>query len=122
MELIASTNSTPTGRSVSCSGTLLPLMLTVGPNGMTLKARNAGMAEITGARMYTGRSASAGMMSSFSASLMPSARPCSTPPGPTRFGPTRCCIRATTRRSAQMVIRVRSTSSTKTNSALPTVT
>ncbi len=38
------------GASVSCSGVRSPKMLTVGPIGMTEKARNAGTAEITGAR------------------------------------------------------------------------
>ena len=51
-------------------------MLTSGPSGMTENARNAGTAEITGARKYTGRSASAGMMSSLNASFRPSARLC----------------------------------------------
>ena len=74
-EVQASTNSTPTGRSVSCRAVSLPAIDTFGPNGITAKARKAGIADSSGARMYTGLSASAGMMSSFSASLMPSARP-----------------------------------------------
>ena len=48
--LQASTMSTPTGRSVSCSGVRCPKIDTIGPNGITLKARNAGTAESTGAR------------------------------------------------------------------------
>ena len=39
-----------TGRSVSCSGVWCPKIDTIGPNGITLKARNAGTAENTGAR------------------------------------------------------------------------
>src|SRR6478736_664267 len=62
----ASTTSTPTLRSVSCSAVSLPAMETVGPNGTTENARNAGTAETIGARMKIGLSASAGMMSSFS--------------------------------------------------------
>ena len=91
-------------------------MDTTGPKGMTEKARNAGMAETIGARMKTGRSARTGMMSSFNMSLMPSASPCSTPKGPTLLGPSRICMRATTRRSAQIVIRVKTMSETKMNS------
>jgi hypothetical protein len=34
---------------VSCSGVSTPKMETVGPNGMTAKARNAIVAEMTGA-------------------------------------------------------------------------
>ena len=49
------------------------------------------------------------MMSSFSASFTPSARLCSRPKGPTRFGPGRDCIRATTRRSAQIISSVATT-------------
>ena len=58
-----------------------------------------------------------GMMSSLNASLMPSARLCSSP-GPTRLGPIRCCIRATTRRSTQIVNSVITTRNTKTTTAL----
>ena len=73
---------------------------------MTANARKHIVAEMIGARMKTALSAAVGMMSSFSASLIPSAKPCSSPNGPTRFGPTRCCIRATTRRSAQIMTSV----------------
>jgi hypothetical protein len=45
----AKTTRTPTGRSVSCSGVLWPNIDTVGPNGITEKATNAGTAETTGA-------------------------------------------------------------------------
>ena len=72
----ASTMSTPMGASVSCSGVCSPKMLTVGPSGMTENARNAGIVAMTGARKYTGLSASAGMMSSLNASFSPSARLC----------------------------------------------
>ena len=63
-------------------------------------------------------SAAFGMMSSFSASLMPSARLCSRPNGPTRLGPMRCCMRATTRRSDQMVNSVITTRKTKIDDGL----
>ena len=42
------------------------------------------------------------MMSSLNASFRPSASDCSRPNGPTRLGPGRTCIRATTRRSYQI--------------------
>ena len=42
--------STPTGRSVSCSGVWCPKIDTIGPNGITLNARNAGTADRIGAR------------------------------------------------------------------------
>ena len=51
IEAIASTNSTATGMSVSCSGVWLSLngSVTTGPNGITAKATNAGIAAMTGA-------------------------------------------------------------------------
>ena len=84
----------------------VPGIVTTGPNGTTAKARNAVVQEMIGAMMKTTLSAAAGMMSSFSASFTPSARDCSRPNGPVRFGPSRLCIRATTRRSAQIMTRV----------------
>ena len=74
-------------------------MDTSGPNGNTVSATNAGTAEITGARKNTTLSAFVGMMSSLNAIFRPSASACSQPPGPTRFGPGRCCIRPTALRS-----------------------
>lgn len=49
IEAIASTSSTATGRSVSCSGVWTPNIETIGPIGMTEKARKAGTARTTGA-------------------------------------------------------------------------
>ena len=120
IEAIASTNSTATGMSVSWSGVCRSLhgSVTTGPNGITENATNAGTVAITGARMKTTLSAAVGMMSSFSASFTPSARLCSRPNGPFTFGPMRCCIRATTRRSNQMLNSVSSTRITKISSAL----
>ena len=94
-------------------GVSYPKMLTTGPNGITAKARKQVVAEMIGARMKIALSAAVGMMSSFSASLIPSASPWSRPNGPTRFGPTRCCILATTRRSAQIITRVLTTRNPK---------
>ena len=90
----------------------------IGPNGITAQVRNDGITMITGAIRNTTLSAALGMMSSFSASFTPSARLCRRPNGPFTFGPIRCCIRATTRRSHQMLNRVRSTSTRKIRTAL----
>src|SRR6187200_140440 len=123
-EATARMNSTPTERSVSCSGVSRSVngTDTTGPSGMTENATNAAVAEITGARMNTTLSAAFGTMSSLRPSLMPSARDCSRPNGPWYFGPTRCCIRATTLRSPQIVSSVISTSRTNTRIALRPIT
>ena len=63
-------------------------------------------------------SAAFGMMSSLSASFTPSASDWSRPNGPCTLGPIRCCIRATTRRSHQMLNSVSSTRITKISTAL----
>ena len=72
--------------------------------------------------MKTTLSAAFGMMSSLSASFTPSARLCSRPKGPCTLGPMRCCIRATTRRSNQMLNSVSSTRTTKISTALRMMT
>ncbi len=106
--------STPTGRSVSCSGVWWWKIDTSGPNGITEKARKAGTVESTGAIQYTGLSASVGMISSLNASLMPSASDCRVPHGPTRLGPIRFCIRPTTLRSNTIENNVITTRKAKT--------
>ena len=113
IEAIAITNSTATGMSVSCSGVSTPNMLTSGPNGITAKVTNAGTVAMIGARRKTTLSAAVGMRSSLSASFTPSASDWSRPKGPCTLGPMRCCIRATTRRSNQMLKSVSSTRITK---------
>src|SRR5215217_1281789 len=96
---MASTNSRPTLRSVSWAR-WLPIP---SPTGITEKARKAGIIMITGASPYRILSALLGRTSSLKNSLMPSARDWRTPKGPVRLGPTRVCMKATTRRSSQMV-------------------
>ena len=113
IEAIASMNSTATGMSVSCSGVSLPKKIDPGPSGMTAKVMKAGTVAMIGARRKTTLSADLGMMSSLSASFTPSASDCSRPNGPCTLGPTRCCMRATTRRSNQMLNSVSSTRITK---------
>ena len=89
---------------------------------MTAQVTKAGTTAITGARRKTTLSAALGMMSSLSASFTPSASDCSSPKGPLRFGPTRCCMRATTRRSNQMLNSVSSTRIKKMKTALSAIT
>ena len=120
IEAMAITNSTATGMSVSWSGVVRSVngSPTSGPNGITEKVTNAGMTASTGASRKTTLSAALGIRSSLSASLTPSASDWSRPKGPLTLGPMRCCIRATTRRSHQMLKSVSSTRTTKISSAL----
>ena len=120
IEATAITNSTATGMSVSWSGVVRSVngTSTSGPNGITENVTNAGTVAMTGARTKTALSAALGMMSSFSASFTPSASDWSRPNGPCTLGPMRCCIRATTRRSNQMLNSVSSTRTTKISSVL----
>src|ERR1051325_5154438 len=74
------------------------------PYGMTDHVSSAGMNDITGARMNSGRYAWSGYVSSFMMFLTPSATDCSNPCGPTRLGPRRSWMKAHTRRSSQMTI------------------
>ena len=104
-------NSTPTGMSVSCSGVIRSVngIVTSGRRGSPRRPGTPAPWTSPGARMNTTLSAAVGMMSSLSASLTPSARDCSSPKGPCTLGPMRCCIRATTRRSNQMLNSVSTT-------------
>ena len=60
------------------------------------------VAAMSGARVKISLSAAAGVTSSLSIDFMPSARVWSSPNGPVRLGPGRCCMRPMTRRSNQM--------------------
>src|ERR671930_2527325 len=82
-------------------------MDTSGPNGSTENATIAGIVEMIGASQYTLRSAVSGMICSLNGSLIASATDCSQPFGPTRLGPGRCCILATTLRSQTIMNVVR---------------
>ena len=93
----------PTGRSVSCSAVRSPKIETSGPIGITDQATKAGITESTGAMKKTALSARTGRMSSLNASFSPSASDWSRPNGPFQFGPGRCCMRPTTRRSNQIM-------------------
>ncbi len=89
---------------------------------MTANAVIAGIAITNGASMKTTLSAAFGVKSSLNISFMPSARDCSRPNGPFMFGPLRCCMKATTRRSYQMVNSVITSRTTKANTALISTT
>ena len=86
-------NSTPVLRSA----TPIP-----GANGIVAKISRHGTRKTTGARLKIGRSADAGIRSSFSSSFTPSAIGCSRPCGPTRYGPMRDCRRAANLRSSSV--------------------
>src|SRR5215211_2814186 len=90
--------------------------------GITAKAVIAGIETTNGARVKTILSAAVGAKSSLNISCMPSASDCSSPNGPFMLGPWRCCMKATTRRSYQIVNSVSSSSSTNANSALSATT
>src|SRR5690606_27880928 len=65
-----------------------------------------------------GLSTIAGMMSSLKADFTPSASDCSRPNGPTRLGPTRICMRATTLRSTSTPISGMTIANTNRNTDL----
>ena len=69
---------------------------------------------IIGAIMKTTLSAAAGIMSSFRASFTPSESDCKRPNLPTRLGPVRNCIFASTRRSVHTAMSVETTQMAKT--------
>src|SRR5215471_2919783 len=71
-------------------------------NGRTAKEVSAVNVEMTGAIQKIERSASVGIMSSFSRSLRASAMGCSRPCGPTRMGPRRTWKSASTLRSTSV--------------------
>jgi hypothetical protein len=85
---------------------------------MIAKLTNTGITAIAGASQNSSLSTRRGTMSSFSGSLSPSISDCSRPNGPARFGPSRCCIRPMSRRSAQIVNSVVTIRKRKTNSTL----
>ena len=58
-----------------------------GATGSTAKDSSTVTKTIAGARMKTGVSTNGGIQSSFMKILIESARTCSKPKGPTRFGP-----------------------------------
>ncbi len=98
----ASTSSTATEVSVSWNGVSCPNIETRPASGMIENETKHIVAVMSGARVKTKTSAALGRTSSLSIDFMPSARVCSRPNGPLRFGPGRCCIRPMTRRSNQM--------------------
>ena len=75
-----------------------------------------------GAITKTIRSAALGIKSSLRANFTPSTSACNKPNLPTRFGPLRCCILATIRRSPQTDIIVRNTQAAKIIKPLSAIT
>ena len=73
---------------------------TPGSNGITAQATSAKVKVTIGAAMKTTRLAPLGMMVSLTSIFSPSAIGCSSPNGPTTFGPLRSCENARTLRSA----------------------
>ncbi len=71
-------------------------------NGMTAHAASAGASASIGAMKNSARLAPAGTMISLKISLKTSANGCSSPSGPTRFGPIRTCIQPMILRSASV--------------------
>jgi hypothetical protein len=67
--------------------------------GITAHAESANVAVASGASRNTPLSAPAGISGSFSTNFRRSAKDCSSPNGPTTFGPRRSCTAAHTLRS-----------------------
>ena len=67
--------------------------MAVAESGSTTKVANTLIHIRYGAKRNSGASAPAGTVSSFRIILIPSASHCSQPPGPTRLGPMRDCMR-----------------------------
>ena len=69
----------------------MSLMTQPSATGITAQAANASTADTSGASMNTPLLALAGMIGSLSMNFRKSAKGCSTPQGPTTFGPRRSC-------------------------------
>ena len=108
-------NSIPMGRSAiiigigpewtNCpsSGSVKSKLTGIGAaKGITAKINEAGMNDIAGAITKSSLVACAGISSSFTKFLMPSAIGWNSPWGPTRLGPRRSCLNALIRRSAKV--------------------
>ena len=111
MLVMAMTQRTPTFESIRPCGTWYQTSpreganqgsTKSGPIGITAAIIRIGMTLIMGARRKTHLSAPAGIKSSLKTSFTPSAAGCMKPIGPTRFGPTRCCKKASSRRSSKV--------------------
>ena len=72
---------------------------TSGPNGITAQAASAGMIVMTGPRKNRPLFAAVGTMISLKINLTASAIGCSSPSGPTRFGPGRIWLQPIALRS-----------------------
>ena len=90
----------PIFRSTTTIGSSRPSIVIGGLNGIIAKAISAVRAEMPGANRKIQRSDPVGRTSSLVNILITSANGCIMPNGPTRFGPWRNCIRASSFRSA----------------------
>src|SRR6267154_6601756 len=91
------------------------------PIGITAHARKAAATAIVGAMTNSVLSVAAGTKLSLNASFTPSAASCSSPNGPTRFGPGRRWIRPSATRSNHTVYAV-AVSTTKSKAVIATTT
>src|SRR5438552_1271430 len=104
-DAIASTKRRPTLSSAPCRLITRPPTSSTSPNGTTAKVASAGTRLAHGARKWSSRSASAGVMSSFRRNLIGSATSVFTRPSPAkpkiaaRLAPMRSWMRALTLRS-----------------------
>ena len=73
------------------------------PQGTTAMARKAVTTARPGAATKSHLFAPSGISSSLKKSLMPSATGCRIPKGPVRLGPSRNCMKASSRRSTQVI-------------------
>ena len=95
--------SKPIFTSVICSGVWIEPSEIHGPMGMTAIEVSAVISAMTGANKYKGLLAKGGVTSSLKINFKPSASGCQMPNGPTRDGPQRFCMWATTLRSSSVV-------------------
>ena len=109
----AKMNSSPTSIAAICSCSVRPCShagskpqagsVNGGPYGSTATASSAVVTATTGAARKPHLLAPSGITSSLKKSLMPSAIGWRIPSGPVRFGPSRNCMNASSRRSIQVI-------------------
>src|SRR5690606_27581422 len=101
-ERTANTYSMATLISAACKTTFLPPISNVSPQGITAEVIKAMVIEINGPNTNKNVLGVFGINSSLANSFKPSAKSCSIPPVPARFGPLRSCIHAAILRSAKV--------------------
>src|SRR6185312_4441094 len=101
--------------------TLIGATIQPGASGIAAQAPSARVTLISGASRNTNLSAPAGTIISFSRNFPKSANDCSSPNGPTTFGPLRICTPANSLRSPQIRKAQASSSTTVTSRIWPKV-